>query len=211
MKKSKARKGNGENGDLKSVIQLSTKLNDDLAACVKALIASPHVEIFQRGGQLVMRSAVKGKTHDGKEVMDKAIALHCSETLRVALATAANFEKWNDRKKEYVRCYPPSELASALLKCEAKDFPILRGLIGTPTLRADGTILDEPGYDAATGLYYDPQGVDFGQIPEQPTKEDALAALDELKALICEFPFVDEPSRAVALARLLNWRFTLDA
>ena len=72
-----------------------------------------------------------------------------------------------------------------------KHYPVLRGLITTPTLRADGTLLYKPGY---TGLYFDPQGVDFGKPPRKPTKEDAEAALQRMEALIRDFPFVPDAS-----------------
>jgi putative DNA primase/helicase len=188
----------------KPLIQLSTHLDIDLRACAEALIDSPRVEIFQRGGSLVMRGIVKGKTHTGAEINDDAIIMHCAESLRDALAVAADFEKLKGNK--YVECYPPHELAGALIKCAPLigRFPVLRGLTSIPTIRADGSILDKPGYDPATGLYYDPKGIDFGDMPHDATMEDARAALEELKALIREFPFVDEASRSVALARFLT-------
>jgi phage/plasmid primase-like uncharacterized protein len=189
----------------KSSIQISTDLDIDLRACAKALINSPHVEIFQRGGSLVMRGIVKAKIHTGEEINDDAIIAHCTESLRVALAVAANFTRIG-RKGESVKCYPPNELAAALVKCTPLigRFPVLRGLTSIPTIRADGSILDKPGYDPMTGLYYDPKGIDFGAMPQSPSMEDAIAALEELKALICKFPFVSEASRSVALARLLT-------
>ena len=80
-------------------------------------------------------------------------------------------------------------------------FPRLTGVITTPTLRSDGTLLREPGYDASTGLLLvDPP--DLPEIPENPTHDDALEQLDILDELIEEFSFVDEASRSVALSGL---------
>lgn len=188
----------------KPTIQISTDLDTDLRACVKALVDSPHVEIYQRGGALVMRGVVKGKNHSGEDVNDDAIISHCTESLRVALAEAANFEKRNS-KGAFVKCYPPIELAAALAKTTTfvEGFPVLRGLTSIPTIRVDGSILDKPGYDTATGLYYDPKGIDY-DVPHNPTMGDAEAALQELEALIDKFPFVDKASRSVALARILS-------
>jgi hypothetical protein len=73
-----------------------------------------------------------------------------------------------------------------------------------PTLRPDGSILKEPGYDSRTGIYYDPRGVEFPAIPPEPSREEALSALATLDALIEEFPFVDNISRSVALSLFLT-------
>lgn len=188
----------------RAVIQLSTDLSADLSACVDVLLNSPTVEIYQRGGNLVMRGRVKYKTHDGKEVEDSAILQHNAESLRPVLAEAAIFAKWNSREKIFEECYPPRDLTSALANCGVLDerFPVLRGVTSIPTLRADGSILNTPGYDPASGLYFDPKGLDFGVLPDWPTKADAEDAIKQLEALICEFPFVDEPSRSVAIALL---------
>ena len=67
-------------------------------------------------------------------------------------------------------------------------FPTLAGIITTPTLRPDGSILKDAGYDPATQLLLiDPPPMP--EISEKPTRDDALAALKLLKDLLCEFPF----------------------
>ena len=167
-------------------------------------MASPNIEIFQRGGCIVMRGIVKGKAHDGKEIEEKQIKKHNAESLRIVLAQAATFEKFNTTRKKYVRCYPPKDLPASLLNHPEKNYLVLRGIISVPTLRADGTLLNKPGYDLDAGLYFDAGGIDYGTIAERPTKEDAEAALRELEALIAEFPFVDEASMSVAICRLLT-------
>ncbi|CAJ0857067.1 hypothetical protein AMST5_00980 [freshwater sediment metagenome] len=202
-----------ERGWRKPTIEISTDLNADIAACVNALVACPLVEMFQRGGSLVMRGTVKHKAHDGQEILSEAVLQHSTETMRTALGHAAIFGRWNAKAKRLIASYPPTDLCMVLVKCSVDEkIPVLRGTICAPTLRADGSILDKPGYDPASGLYYDPKGVDFGTIPEFPTKEDAQAALQVLDGLICKFPFVDDPSKSVALARYLTGaiRFSLE-
>ena len=63
------------------------------------------------------------------------------------------------------------------------DVSDLAGIIGTPTLRCDGTILKDAGYDPATQLLLiDPPPMP--KISEQLTRDDALAALKLLKDLL---------------------------
>ena len=70
-------------------------------------------------------------------------------------------------------------------------------------------MLDVPGYDAKTGLYFDPGRATFPKVKDRPTKADALAALEVLKRPLADFPFADEDgveglSRSVALAGMLT-------
>ena len=83
--------------------------------------------------------------------------------------------------------------------------PSIAGVITTPTLRPDGSILIEPGYDPDTRLYHvaDPS-LRLPAMPEHPTKHDANLAIDVLGRLLHEFPFVDDVSRAVALSAIIT-------
>ena len=110
---------------------------------------------------------------------------------------------------------PPMSLATHYLAREDRwRLPVLRGIIETPTLRADGSLLATDGYDADSGLLLDTCGVIYPAIPEAPTKEQAGAALAVLKEPLTGFPFVpddetapgDSPSasRSVALSALLT-------
>lgn len=81
---------------------------------------------------------------------------------------------------------------------------MLAGIVNAPTLRADGSILAEPGYDEATCLLLDFRGVAFPAVPSHPSRDDALAAMEVLADLISTFPFVAEADRSVALSCLLT-------
>lgn len=72
-----------------------------------------------------------------------------------------------------------------------------------PVLRPDGTVLDRPGYDAETGLLYEPNFEPL-EVPAVPMREDALKALDELRDIVCDFPFAAPKHEAGYLALLLT-------
>ena len=80
---------------------------------------------------------------------------------------------------------------------------MLRGVTTAPTLRAEGSILQTPGYDVASGLIFDPCGVVFPDVPEEPTQEEALAAIAKFDPLFAEFPFVDEHAHKKQVERQL--------
>jgi len=58
--------------------------------------------------------------------------------------------------------------------------PRIRAIIHAPTLRPDATVIQTPGLDTSTGIYYDPAGIDFPEVPDSPTLEDAREAIHTL-------------------------------
>jgi hypothetical protein len=80
--------------------------------------------------------------------------------------------------------------------------PALRGIIGAPVLRRDGTLLQRPGYDPATGLYLATR-VRLDEIPDHPTPaqvDDARAFL--LDRFLRDFPWSSPADRANYVALL---------
>ncbi len=90
------------------------------------------------------------------------------------------------------------------------NFPAIAGIISTPTLRPDGTILSTAGFDKDTRLLLvDPPKMP--PIPEKPTKDDAVARAGTAQGSAREFPFrtcnADDNksvSRSVALSAYLT-------
>lgn len=120
------------------------------------------------------------------------------------LSRSANWVKWDARKKGLAAADPTPKVAATVLARDGEwTFRKLTGVITTPTLRPDGTILSEPGYDAATQLLLlDPPPMP--KLPPRPTRKHAEAALRFLDNLLAEFPFVDPASRSVALSALIT-------
>jgi hypothetical protein len=81
----------------------------------------------------------------------------------------------------------------------------LHGVTHTPMLRPDGTILDTPGYDAATGLLYLPDaGLEVSRIPDRPTPDEIKAAVELILIPVAEFPFVSDDDRATWIGLLFT-------
>lgn len=120
------------------------------------------------------------------------------------LSRAANWIKWDARTKRYAATDPTPKVAATVLARDGEwRFRKLSGVITTPTLRPDGTILSRPGYDPATQLLLlDPPAMP--EIPNKPTKKQAETALRFLDRLLDEFPFVEPASRSVALSALIT-------
>ncbi len=72
----------------------------------------------------------------------------------------------------------------------------LNGVVHTPVLRADGTVLTRPGYDGTTGLLYLPQSLCVPAVPDRPTKQEVAAAKSLLDKMTAGFDFVTDDDRA---------------
>ena len=70
---------------------------------------------------------------------------------------------------------PNTALAAALAPKEWPKLRPLTGIVGAPVLRRDGTLLQEQGYDPATGLYLASK-VLLDRVPAEPTKKQVIAA-----------------------------------
>jgi hypothetical protein len=83
--------------------------------------------------------------------------------------------------------------------------PQIDGVIESPVMRPDGSILTARGYDAATRLYYHPRAsLELPEIPDKPTAKEVKAALDTLLEPIAEIPFSSDADRANALGYILT-------
>ena len=84
-------------------------------------------------------------------------------------------------------------------------FPVLEGVAEAPTLRPDGSVLAQPGYDALSRLYLVPSaGLENIEVPDQPGREAVEAGLEVIRDVIGDFPFVDQASYANAVGAMIT-------
>jgi hypothetical protein len=109
----------------------------------------------------------------------------------------------------WIPAHPPDWSVAAIMVRE--HWPKIRRLVGiieAPTLRPDGSVIEKPGFDPATGLLYIPSQ-SFPPVPVLPTQADARKAALTLLDLVSDFPFKDGHDAAwlaallTAMARLL--------
>ena len=83
-------------------------------------------------------------------------------------------------------------------------FPVLLGVINHPILRLNGTLLNTPGYDAESGLFFNPGPHQWPPIPLAPSAAEAKAAYQVVWKLFELFPWVDAVDRGVVLAAIIT-------
>jgi putative DNA primase/helicase len=135
---------------------------------------------------------------------------------------AVIFQRYDARARDWRNIDPPPPIIKGLLNAHHYILPSIIGIITSPTMRPDGSLLTEPGYDPQTQLWYKPSdNIKLPSIPNNPNKDDALNALAKLNDLLQEFPFDNETpvdwnettevkqsrrsvSRSVALAAIMT-------
>jgi putative DNA primase/helicase len=201
--------GGGDPGDDdKPVIRwVQGKLPEIVEQAEDSLIKSG-LRIYQRAGFLVrvVRRDTPSVRHY-KRRPPGALGLLTVDApyLVEAMTRAARWEKFNAKKEEWQRCNAPEQVATTYLSRRGHWMvPRLWSAISSPTLRPDGTVLQEPGYDAPTQSWYDPCGIVFPKIPESPTQDDAIEAFKVFRKAFASFPFDTPIDEAVALSLALT-------
>jgi putative DNA primase/helicase len=140
------------------------------------------------------------------------IALASAAHLRELLGRAATWVKLDKRAKQYEQALPPAWVVETIQGRTKWDFPTLEGIVCSPTLRPDGSLLANPGYDETTGLYLDCNGTTFPALRAHPTLDDARSALGRLQEVFEDFPFAERepdaltnPSFSATLAAVLTF------
>lgn len=154
-------------------------------------------DVYQQGGVLIRIVRLEENLR-GKGFEFEAGALILSPVTPTWLTgRAMELIRWIRPKKDgFVPVILSKSVAETYLEMKNEwAFSRLVGTVETPTLyRKDGDfiLLQESGYDEASGLYFDSNGVDFPAVAAHPTRDDALAALEQFCKLLSGFPFVPD-------------------
>jgi hypothetical protein len=188
---------------LRTIHIVASQLPRMLAETEEALLASG-MPIFSRAGTLVHPVVETILAADDCKTAIARLRPFCADSLIEWIADAALFRRFETRRKQWVDADPPRQVVNSLLAREGRwAIPRVSGIITTPTLRSDGSLLAEEGYDASSELYLLP-GLEPLTVPQHPTREQATAALELLTDLLSEFSFVGPVDRAVALSGMLT-------
>jgi hypothetical protein len=174
---------------------------------IEAAVILADLGLYQRGGLIVRVEDRKFLGFEEKEIVSTAIAEQCEHTLLEDAAGAAHFLKYNERAKTWKTASPPMLHINIWRGRGGRSrLPILSGPIGSPLILPTGRIIEKPGFDPATGFFFNPLGITFPPVPRDPTKQDARDAIALLDQLLVGFPFAEDGgvSRSVATAGLLT-------
>ncbi len=121
------------------------------------------------------------------------------------LGRIVRFERYDRRSKDYVAIDTPPPVTNAIMAREGqRGLPVLQAVVTAPTMRKDGTVIDVPGYDGASGILFVSESPDVIHVPSMPTLDEVTSALQVLWYPISLFPYDGPVSRAVALTAMLT-------
>lgn len=104
----------------------------------------------------------------------------------------------------YLACPPPAPRVRAVLeRGEWTGLRDLRGIIESPALRPDGSVIQTAGFDAATGYLYEPNA-DFIPVADAPSHSDCVLAFARLVEPFREFPYVNPSHLSAVLSAVLT-------
>ena len=196
--------------DPRPVIQTyAGSLSESTRGAIKALAAQEPPIVFQRGTLLTRPTHLPDLVEaEGVRYPEGTAVLSVLDapSLRLQLADAARFLKLRSGNDDWIDIDPPKDLVQSVLGAAGDwdELPVLVGIADAPILRADGTVFDQAGYDPETRMYYAGRAPKLMECAE-PSREDALRALDQVMAPFAEFPFSKpDQDRAVVLAYLMT-------
>ena len=189
-------------GDLPTIQCRDRDLRDltsESLAAIQDLNDDP--QLFIRGGQ--MARILQDEMHR------HVIGLVNEPALRGVLARAANFRamwvgSYGQRQERPVS--PPRDVVADLLALPPMTWglPPLEGVSECPIIRPDGTAVTEEGFDDSSRVYFAKARVLTLRHADDPTTAEVHASVALLYEALEGFPFVDDASRAHAVAMMLT-------
>ena len=197
-----------ETKDGRKVVQLGPdRTPQNVKEVELAIKASSKCQIFRRGRFLV--EPLWEELHENNKVYLSTWLrqLNITQLGNLVQKHAVQFQIWNNKAEAFapVNWTSAQAVLETLLGLEHQDLQTIRGVIMSPTMRPDGTLITVEGYDEATQLWHRKSpDLDLPSIPDKPTRKEALAALKLFDGLLTECAFADDISKAVALAAMLT-------
>lgn len=166
--------------------------------------------VFNRGGILVRAIRIPADSNTGGIRRSKGQAVVTAATdygLLDLMNKRARFFQWRMRGNEWVKEQVPASLGIARELMGRKEWasvPPLHALVAGAIILPNGAVLASDGFHRRQGVFVDLGGLERPDIAERPTRDDARTALEALRDLIEQFPFVSDADRSVAIAAILT-------
>lgn len=192
--------------DTRPDIKLTPDTHETTKQMVDAVRRDPNV--YVRGGELVhVMRAEDEKVGRSKVIPGTPIVRPAPVSwLRDSVSSHARcIIECKGKSGSYWRHVPPPKDNVIAVKEHGSWEGIrhLSGVIETPALKPDGTILQTPGYDVDTGYLLIPNAA-YADVDDKPTHDDAKQALQILRDPFAQLPYVNESHQSATIAAVLT-------
>lgn len=184
----------GLRGGLLTEIDVSVGYDRSVVNDEVISLLARHGGIYQRAGELV-----RIKFHSEKGRVIPRIEPIPEHSLTELISSLVTFRGNRGRME-----VPPWCSCTIRARGAWPEIPIVQNIIEYPVMRPDGSILQKPGYDQRTQLYYSPS-CEFEPVADEPNHNDMVAARERLLDLVVDFPFSQSVHRSAWLAGLLTF------
>ena len=177
---------------------------DERAVVDQAVEALAREQSLYQRGLVLVHVITNARKPRGVERPDEAPRVSPVQHARLREMMSSTALWMQATKEGPAPCHVPEWAVKAV--AARQNWPNIRpleGVVEAPTLRADGTVLQTPGYDDQTGLIFRPSR-EFPPVPDTPTKDDAFRALDLLAEPVADFPFADHAHFSAWVSALLT-------
>jgi putative DNA primase/helicase len=186
---------------------IAGELHNIAEECERTLGATGHV--FTRGRKIVRvdycgSQPGYGKPSGFERPVDQPVVVAASvEWVQREITKIRGFKKYNARNQAWIPTDCPLALAGNIIGVGSwPTLPGLRSIASAPFLRRDLSLCRTPGYDRESQIYL-ALTAEFLSIADNPTKDDAAAALRLLMEPFNEFPFTPA-GRSALLSHILT-------
>ncbi len=146
--------------------------------------------VYRRGQMLVELA--------GDDTGRKVIRPIVKARLRELLADSVRWRILRKRGEEYVECDapPPTWCVDAILaRPEWPELPKLDRVVHGPAMSPDWRVIQQPGFDEASGIFCDLFG-EWPAVADTPTRDEVKTAVELLADVVSDFPFESDLHRA---------------
>jgi len=184
-----------------TIVVNDRSLQEKTTEALRALDTVNHPPwLFASEGQIV-RFVTEGVKRPQLQSLDR-------NSLKGVLARAADWVviKTSKMGDWEVSVHPDNDVVTDILSLPAWPLPAVDYVVETPVFSHDGTLLETPGHHPSDNIIYHPvPGLEVPEVPFEPSSDDVAAARNMLLVeMMGEFPFVDDASRAHAVALALG-------
>lgn len=191
--------------------RISVAVDEEIKPIVDAVIGAwaKSFSIFHAGGRLFEISEPSpdstpfsiGPTEAPRKIVVNSVRARALASEHCLFGVERKTKDNTPDEPKYI--LPPEWLGHTIIsRPHYKELPELKALATAPTLRPDGELVHERGYEASMAIYL---ASDLKvTIPETPTQSEARAAMTKLLDIVNDFDFVNEASKSVWVSLVLS-------
>jgi len=192
--------------DLRPIVILEPGKLPQVIDTMEAILVESDCNIYVQNERIVKISNTGSDNKIKRESNSLSLVSENSNHLAEIITKKARCLKYDSRSNSHKEVDCSRRYSDGILSRGGDStFRPLTGLLQSPSLRIDGTIIDKPGYDKESGLYLTPSiPDDYRSPPPIVDRKSAETALNILMDTGLEFPFVSDSDKSAYISGIIT-------